>query len=80
VHSYEMRVYPTRCVGCRICQLICSFTYDKAFNPSKSKIILDRHNDSAHIGFSDDCNRCGFCAEYCMYGVLERTEAEEDSP
>ena len=78
--KYEMRVYPSRCVGCRICQLICSFTYDKAFNPSKSRIIIDRQNENSNIGFTDGCNRCGFCAEFCVYGVLERIEIEEDQP
>ena len=72
--KYEMRTYPMRCVGCLNCQLICSFLYAKAFNVSKARIIIDRFDGSSKIGFTEKCNGCGFCADYCLYGTLEKVE------
>jgi Fe-S-cluster-containing hydrogenase component 2 len=72
----EIRTYPMSCVGCLLCQLICSFTYEKVFNPSKARIVIEPINGGAKIGFTEDCTRCGKCAEYCIYGVLEKVEEE----
>ncbi|MHA1210208.1 MAG: hypothetical protein ACTSSA_10715 [Candidatus Freyarchaeota archaeon] len=72
----EIRTYPMSCVGCLLCQLMCSFTYEKVFNPSKARIIIEKVDGGAKIGFTDDCVKCGVCADYCMYGVLEKVEEE----
>jgi len=65
-------VHEENCTGCLICQLHCSFTYTKAFNPSKSYILVERHNHENSISFKDECNDCGICAKYCLYGALEK--------
>jgi len=70
----DIRVYPTRCVGCRICQMICSLTYQKEFRPSQARIMVDHMDIGSVIGFTEDCTKCGFCADYCMYDVLEKVE------
>jgi formate hydrogenlyase subunit 6/NADH:ubiquinone oxidoreductase subunit I len=62
---------PSRCVGCLSCQLICSLTYEKVFNPSKSRILIERGDDGFKINFTDKCTLCGLCVEFCVYDALE---------
>ena len=72
----QIRTYPMSCVGCLLCQLSCSFTHEKEFNPSKSRIMIDRTGVGSKIGFADNCTKCGVCVEHCLYGVLENVEQE----
>jgi carbon-monoxide dehydrogenase iron sulfur subunit len=61
-----------KCVGCRICQLTCSFLYYKSFNPSKSRIkVFNVYDLAPIIEFSEECVQCGECATSCLYGALE---------
>ena len=75
--KFEIRTYPMRCVGCLNCQLICSFLYEKVFNVYKARIIIDRFDGRYKIGFTDECNSCGFCADYCLYNTLEKVEESD---
>ena len=73
--KYEIRCYPTRCVGCLNCQLICSFLYEKIFSTAKAKIMIDHYDQGGSmIGFTDGCIHCGSCADYCLYDALEKVE------
>ena len=64
-----------KCVGCRVCELVCSFKDTGEFNPSKSKIQV--------IGFEEvfslpiACFQCEkpYCAEVCPTGAITRDEA-----
>jgi len=68
----KIKTYPEKCSGCISCQLACSFTYAKSFNPARSRIILNYIGDiGRNISFSEDCIKCGICADYCNYGALE---------
>jgi carbon-monoxide dehydrogenase iron sulfur subunit len=61
----------SRCTGCLNCQLICSITYEDAFNPDMSRLSVDRARGKTRaIEFKDDCTTCGLCAKHCMYGAL----------
>jgi len=73
-----MNITSEKCAGCQICRLICSFTHEKVFNPSKSRIIVDFVDDGFEVRFTDDCSKCGTCAEYCLYGALEKAGGEKD--
>jgi len=68
-------IQPEKCSGCISCQLACSFVNTKSFNPNKSRIILNYIGDiERNISFSEDCTKCGICADYCNYGALEVVE------
>ena len=67
----KIAVHPENCKGCGICELQCSFAKAKMFNPSESRIIIDWEDDEPCIGFRDDCDECGICASFCVYGSLE---------
>jgi Fe-S-cluster-containing dehydrogenase component len=70
-----------RCRGCQICQLICSFRHDQAFNPSRAAVQVRRLGGETEFGvtFTPECDRCGTCVSYCLYGALSRLEAGEQA-
>ena len=63
-------VHPERCTGCLICQLQCSFLKMLIFKPSEARIKIDWEDDETKISFTDDCDECGVCVKYCIYGAL----------
>ena len=68
-----IRVDASKCTGCLICELRCSFRFEKAFNPAKAAIRIRRLVMSANeyeISFTEACDNCGICARYCSYGAL----------
>lgn len=76
---YEILIHPEKCVGCRICQLSCSFLYIGKYLPAFSRIKLhDIYELTPKIEFSEDCIKCGHCARHCLYGALEIIEVNEN--
>ena len=61
---------PDNCTGCLNCQLICSFVFEKSFNPSLANIIIGGSPGKREINFSDECNECNLCVTHCVYGTL----------
>jgi NAD-dependent dihydropyrimidine dehydrogenase PreA subunit len=62
-----------KCYGCLVCQLRCSFRFEKAFNPAKAAIRINRFAKGGIgylISFTDKCDACGICAKHCPYGAL----------
>ena len=66
------------CVGCRVCELACSFHHNGAFSPDASSIKVTRDNQNGEIELSIDatCDLCvgevgPQCVEYCVFGALK---------
>ena len=76
VNAKELQAIKTdasRCVGCLLCELRCSLRFEKAFNPAKAAIRVHRQVDSVNeydISFTEKCDRCGLCVQFCLYGAL----------
>ncbi len=73
----EMRADAERCRVCLMCQLVCSLSHHKVFDPARAylKITSAVEPDGridVRISFDDHCDGCGLCAKYCVYGVLWR--------
>jgi len=66
VLSYD----PELCVGCDICEEVCSQTWFKVVDAEKSSIRIYEGKD----GILDAifCNQCGDCIEVCPTGALFR--------
>lgn len=56
-----------RCVGCKLCQLICSYIEFRVFNPFRSHISIkaDEKRGLFDIVFLPECTQCGACIKYC---------------
>ena len=67
--------FPSQCTGCRICELVCSFTHYKIFNPSLSriKVITD---ESKLIDFPVTCRHCSdpTCISVCPTQAISRKD------
>lgn len=64
-----------KCVGCLSCVLRCSFRRVKAFSPTKSDIEVRRAaggEPELKISFTENCDDCGICARFCLYGALTK--------
>jgi len=70
--DHPVKAHPEKCVGCRSCQLRCSFVNLEEFNPLKSHIVIVRSKGmwTTDIQFTDDCILCSECADFCSYGAL----------
>lgn len=63
---------PTVCVGCRICEAICSLHYEKTINPKKSRIRVRRVNPGLDVVVA--CRNCdqAWCIEACPEAALRK--------
>ena len=62
-----------KCIGCRICELVCSLKHWNECNPHKSYIRILRNRDlGVYVPcVMIDCDVCGICIEHCMTHALE---------
>ena len=67
----------TKCVGCRVCEAICSLTHEGEFDPTKARIKVVREvDDGALYAVAVYCLQCEepFCQEVCPAGAITRNE------
>lgn len=66
---------PNKCVGCCVCEYICSFEKEKTFNPLKSRIRVVRLDSIVNLAVT--CRLCenAPCVTACPRDAL--TQAEE---
>ncbi|MBM4432480.1 MAG: hypothetical protein FJ025_00555 [Chloroflexi bacterium] len=75
-----IEVHPSKCAGCLICELRCSFRFERAFNPVRAAIKVTKSNreDEFTILFTEKCDNCGICARFCPYGALIQERKRSD--
>lgn len=60
------------CVGCRLCEAVCSAAYFKEKSRDKSSIrITEAADGNNKINF---CTQCGFCLEICPVQAIYRDD------
>ncbi|MBW1785044.1 MAG: 4Fe-4S binding protein [Deltaproteobacteria bacterium] len=77
-----IKVDPDKCTGCFICELWCSFRFEKAFNPSRAAIRVQRlvEGDTEYaISFTNKCDNCGICVRHCPYNALHQVKKKRGS-
>ncbi|MFA7671559.1 MAG: 4Fe-4S binding protein [Sphaerochaetaceae bacterium] len=63
----------TRCVGCRTCELTCSFEKTKIFSPSLSYIRIYFNDDGSINSIVDKkCDTCLACIRNCPVGAIKK--------
>jgi len=65
---------PEKCVGCAVCEYVCSLEKEKVFNPTKSRIRVVRLHPL--INLSVTCRLCeeAPCVASCPRDALEQSE------
>ena len=74
--QYELTYVQENCSGCLCCQLACSRAYARSFQPSAAHIRIDTRGSEYQTSFTDDCVKCGFCADNCLFGALVKVPLE----
>ncbi len=72
-HSF-VAVDPDKCVGCRICEYVCSMEKEKVFNPTKSRIRTVRIYPQVNASLA--CRLCedAPCVTACPRKALEQSD------
>lgn len=67
-------VVPDKCVGCRICEYLCSLEKDKVFNPTRSRIRVVRIYPTTNASLT--CRLCedAPCVIACPRKALTQSE------
>jgi len=71
-----MVLKPEKCLGCRACELICSFNRSEEFNPQRSAVSVVIY-DKAMISVPIMCTQCeeAACAKVCPVNAISRDAA-----
>jgi carbon-monoxide dehydrogenase iron sulfur subunit len=72
---FEERNFPENCIGCRICEIVCSFVHERAINPKKSRIHVVKYHRYG-LSYPVVCLQCTFpkCAQSCPTGAIDRRD------
>jgi len=69
-------VEPDKCTGCRVCEMVCSFTrLENIFNPSRSAIRVIKKEEFG-IDLPVLCMHCRdpICSDVCPMGAIRKGE------
>lgn len=71
-----LAVYPEKCCGCRICELICAYQHFQQNNPKKAAIRVFPLFPTPAINVPIVCRQCGIpkCVQHCPEQALYKTE------
>lgn len=66
-----IRIEPSKCVGCKSCELACSFKHRGMFAPSRSRIVNEVFLDEAKF-ITVTCMQCDepWCLKACPKGAI----------
>jgi len=70
--KFDIVTRPERCVGCRLCQMRCSFRFTKSFSFTAAhvEVSYNERQQIHQIRFDGQCDSCGLCARACTYGAI----------
>lgn len=68
-------VKPKKCIGCRICELVCSFGHYQQFNPRMANITVLEYEEAA-LAVPVVCQQCedASCVKVCPVKAITRSE------
>ncbi|TSK05164.1 MAG: 4Fe-4S dicluster domain-containing protein [Geobacter sp.] len=71
-----IRIEPSKCIGCKSCEMACSFRHRGEFAPSKSRIINEVFMEEAQF-ITVTCMQCDepWCMKACPKGAIEKDMA-----
>jgi carbon-monoxide dehydrogenase iron sulfur subunit len=71
----QLVIKPERCMGCRTCELMCSFGHYETFNPRMAAVTVVEYFEDA-LSIPIMCMQCddAACAKVCPVGALVRED------
>ncbi len=73
----SIEIDPQKCIGCRICELACSFKHLGEFNPEYSKIRIFFSDDG---GLDINIKSCycahPFCIDFCPVKAISNVKGK----
>ena len=71
--SKQLMIKPEKCIGCRTCELICSFGHTQQFNPKLSAVTVMAYDEAA-VAIPVMCMQCEepSCMKVCPVGAISR--------
>ena len=71
----QLMIKPEKCIGCRTCELICSWKRGKSFNPRNSAVSVVDYEEEV-ISVPMMCLQCeeACCIKVCPVGSLYKDE------
>ncbi|WP_372994459.1 4Fe-4S dicluster domain-containing protein [Lutispora sp.] len=75
--SKVLMISPEKCIGCRTCELICSFNRMEEFNPKQAAVSVFAYDEAA-IAVPIMCMQCEdpSCMKVCPVGAIVRDEKD----
>ena len=70
-----IEILHSNCVGCRLCEMVCSLVHEGECSTTKSRIRIFRDEEFGN-NLVSLCIQCAdaYCIESCSYGALSRDE------
>jgi len=71
----QLMIKPEKCIGCRTCEIVCSFGKMKAFNPKNSAVSVMAYEQAA-VNIPVMCLQCEepTCLKVCPMQAITRAE------
>lgn len=71
----QLVIKPEKCVGCRTCELMCSFGHTEQFNPQLSAVSVIAYDEAA-VAVPVTCLQCeeASCLKVCPVKAISRGE------
>lgn len=71
----------SRCTGCKLCEIICSFTHEGECRPASARLKVHREPFTGEtiIKINDNCDLCNGkteCVRWCPAGVFKYRKGE----
>ena len=72
--KFRFEIIPSKCTGCRSCELACAFRHGKNQKPAKSRIYPIAHAPDKYVPVT--CLQCdeAACMKSCLFDAISRNE------